>query len=134
MTNLKETVTLHAIRNSRGETTLCLGDPPEGWTVEESHTVEVRAVSYIETLQAQDAATTVDPSTGLSTLSASRYMLELLHRATGLEREQIAALPKAVGEQLAALVSRLSDPNLLSPSGPGWKSSTTPPDSPSASS
>ena len=107
--------------------------PP--WRVVESHEVQVRAISYIESLRAQDAATDIDAATGQAVISASRYMLELLKTATGLDADTIASLPKPVGEKLASMVTRLSDPNPMLPSVPASNSSpATSPSSPSAGS
>jgi len=101
----------------------------------ESHEVQVRAISYIESLRAQDAATDIDAATGQAVISASRYMLELLKTATGLDADTIASLPKPIGEKLASMITRLSDPNLILPSVPASNSSpATTPSSPSAGS
>jgi hypothetical protein len=110
-------------------------NPPPPWQVIESREVQVRAISYIESLRAQDAATDIDAATGQAVISASRYMLELLKTATGLDADTIASLPKPVGEKLASMVTRLSDPNLMLPSVPASNSSpATSPSSPSAGS
>jgi hypothetical protein len=110
-------------------------NPPPPWQVIESREVQVRAISYIESLRAQDAATDIDAATGQAVISASRYMLELLKTATGLDADTIASLPKPIGEKLAAMVTRLSDPNLMLPSAPESNSSpATTPSSPSAGS
>jgi len=110
-------------------------NPPPPWRVTESHEVQVRAISYIESLRAQDAATDIDAATSQAVISASRYMLELLKTATGLDADTIASLPKPVGEKLASMVTRLSDPNLILPSVPASNSSpATSPSSPSAGS
>jgi len=110
-------------------------NPPPPWKVTESHEVQVRAISYIESLRAQDAATDIDAATGQAVISASRYMLELLKTATGLDADTIASLPKPVGEKLASMVTRLSDPNPMLPSVPASNSSpATSPSSPSAGS
>jgi hypothetical protein len=138
---IRKTVELCLIRDeSTGDQTVWLREspdavPPAPWTIVETRTLTVRAISYLESLRAQDAATDIDAATGQAVISASRYMLELLKCATGLDAETLAELPKTVGESLAALVTRLSDPNLRLPSVPASNSSpVTNPNSPSVDS